>query len=310
MVVLPAMSCGSQQQRLSSEQVRQFVVDGFVVIHNWADPAQLEAAREKVWSDANCGLATVPRLQRDVPATWRGPFTPEEIEAAEEDTRTESERGSGLIAMLGVQQFSMRLREIGACPELLSVLPQAAWPLAEQLVGNDQLVWPDGDLPREMIPVDYRGGPNGTAQPWARRQYEGRSNRGVYCTFPGQAIDNQEPSGAGMGSSEWRTWWKQTTAPRCHDDGYWGSSIRVGAVLLLEDCPPVGGAFGELPCVELDLLAKQPPLLGKPPPMRYHLRVSPYAHRCLARFPCASVGGVHRGTEREWQQVAAPSRHA
>eukprot|EP01045_Picozoa_sp_COSAG04_P030267 COSAG04_NODE_5205_length_1703_cov_1.890898_1_plen_237_part_00 len=34
---------------------------------------------------------------------------------------------------------------------------------------------------------------------------------------------------------------------RCHDDGYWGSSIRLGVVALLEDCPPVGGAFGVWP---------------------------------------------------------------
>ena len=50
------------------------------------------------------------------------------------------------------------------------------------------------DLPREMIPVDYRGGPNGTAQPWARKQYEGKSNRGVYCTFPGNPPPDPEPA--------------------------------------------------------------------------------------------------------------------
>ena len=50
------------------------------------------------------------------------------------------------------------------------------------------------DLPREMIPVDYRGGPNGTAQPWARKQYEGKSNRGVYCTFPGSPPPDPEPA--------------------------------------------------------------------------------------------------------------------
>ena len=39
----------------------------------------------------------------------------------------------------------------------------------------------------------------------------------------------------------------QVTMNRCHDDGYWGSSIRLGVVALLEDCPPVGGAFGVWP---------------------------------------------------------------
>ena len=235
----------SQQARLSAEQVQQFVVDGYVVIRDWADPAQLAAARDRVWGDCNCGLAKIPRLQRDVPETWRGPFTSEEIALAEEDTRTEDEKSTGLIAMLGVEPFSIRLREVGVQPELLRVLPQAAWPLAQQLVGKDKLVWPSGDLPREMIPVDYRGGPNGSAQPWTRRQYEGRSNRGVYCTFPGQPARIAEPRGLGRESKEWCAWWKQMTAPRCHDDGYWGASIRLGAILLLEDCPPVGGAFGK-----------------------------------------------------------------
>ena len=240
------MTHGSQQRQcLSPDEVRRFVVEGYVVVHDWADPAQLAAAQDRVWSDAGCGLAKVPRLQRHAPATWRGPLTPQEIASATEDTRTAAEKSTGLIAMLGVDQFSMRLREIGARPELLRVLPQAAWPLAEQLVGKDKLVWPSGDLPREMIPVDYRGGPHGTAQPWARRQYEGRSNRGVYCIFPGQPVRTApEPIDAGRESSEWQAWWKQTTAPRCHDDGYWGATIRLGAVLLLEDCPPVGGAFG------------------------------------------------------------------
>ena len=40
---------------------------------------------------------------------------------------------------------------------------------------------------------------------------------------------------------------RQVTMNRCHDDGYWGSSIRLGVVALLEDCPPVGGAFGVWP---------------------------------------------------------------
>eukprot|EP01043_Picozoa_sp_COSAG02_P102564 COSAG02_NODE_38582_length_427_cov_1.067073_1_plen_106_part_01 len=102
----------SHQRLLSSEQVCQFVADGYVVIRNWADPVQLEVARNRVWSDAGCGLAIVPRLQRHVPTTWHGPFTPEEVAAATEDTRADIEKSSGLIAMLGVQEFSMRLREI------------------------------------------------------------------------------------------------------------------------------------------------------------------------------------------------------
>ena len=247
----------------------------------------------------------MPRLQRDVPATWRGPFTPEEIAAATEDTRTDSEKTSGLIAMLGVEKFSMRLREIGAHPDLLKVLPQAAWPLAEQLVGKNKLVWPSGDLPREMIPVDYRGGPMGTAQPLARRQYEGRSNRGVYCTFPGQTtVSTTEPAAASIESSEWRAWWKKTTAPRCHDDGYWGATIRLGAVLLLEDCPPVGGAFGESEPTWLKVVLESD--IVRLAADGLNCRAS---YRCLAGFSCTSLGCVHGRTKRERQQVASASRN-
>ena len=59
--------CSQQRQCLSPDEVRRFVVDGYVVIHDWADPAQLAEARNRVWSDAECGLARVPRLQKDAP---------------------------------------------------------------------------------------------------------------------------------------------------------------------------------------------------------------------------------------------------
>jgi hypothetical protein len=235
---------------LTPEQVGRFVRDGYLKLEPAAavDPPLLERCVDAVWRDATAGFGRLEgRLQRGQPASWRGPFSAAEIALGQEDTRSAAERGGGMLPMLPMSAFHMGLREIGAREDFLRLLPQRIWPWAEQLVGDDKLVWPSGDLPRKMIPVDYRGAPRGEAQPPERKQYEGIANRGVYCTFPGGQARAVASEPADKGSTAWHSWWQTLTAPRCHDDGYWGSSIRLGAVLLLEDVPPCGGAFGVWP---------------------------------------------------------------
>eukprot|EP01047_Picozoa_sp_COSAG01_P031705 COSAG01_NODE_2260_length_8057_cov_50.825527_2_plen_341_part_00 len=225
---------------LSAAQVEEFKRLGFLVIPGALEPDLLVQAQHLLWGSKHLGLARIPRLVRNDPTSWVGPFSAEE-QALGEDTRTEEEKSSGVIAMTEVGSYHMRMREIGAAPLYIRLLPQRVWRWAEQLVGRGKLVYPDGDLPREMIPVDYRGAPRGQAQPAERKKFEGKACRGVYCTFPGAPPKVPEP--AEIGGAGWQRWWQAQTAPGCHDDGYWGSSIRLGVVALLEDCPLVGGAF-------------------------------------------------------------------
>ena len=126
-------------------------------------------------------------MHREGPHSWIGPLSSEQIAAAQEDTRSEADKKTNLLAMYPVSEFGAQLRELGAQQLFLELLPQRVSCWAEQLVGEGKLVYPDGDMPREMIPVDYRGGPDGGPQPPERKRYEGKANRGVYCNLPGGA---------------------------------------------------------------------------------------------------------------------------
>ena len=65
---------------LSREQVSRFKTLGFLIIPPGAlDEELLAAAQDMMWADEQCGLAKVPRLERDDPTSWSGGFTDAEV---------------------------------------------------------------------------------------------------------------------------------------------------------------------------------------------------------------------------------------
>ena len=127
---------------LTPEQVSRFKTEGYLIIPPGAlDEELLAAAQEMMWTDKQCGLARVPRLERGDPASWSGGFTEAEIAEAQEN---DAEPGSGILGMLPMNKHHMGLRELGSRELFLKLLPQRLWPWAEQLVGEGKLVYPDG----------------------------------------------------------------------------------------------------------------------------------------------------------------------
>ena len=58
--------------RLSTEDLRFFKENGYLIKRGVLDPDLCARARDRLWQGAP------PRLRRDDPDTWVGPFRPEE----------------------------------------------------------------------------------------------------------------------------------------------------------------------------------------------------------------------------------------
>ena len=88
---------------LTVAQLSSFKRDGFLLLEDALDPTQCAAAMDKIWNDQQAGLARILGLDRADPASWRGPLSPAQIAASEEDTRSAEERSSGVLPMLPVR---------------------------------------------------------------------------------------------------------------------------------------------------------------------------------------------------------------
>jgi hypothetical protein len=111
--------------RLSTDEIRFFKDNGYLIKRNVLDPDLCARARDRLWEGAP------PTRKRDDPDTWIGPFTPEE----------ENEDGSNHR-----KGFRWNFREPGSedwMIQLLATDPKM-WGMAEQFLGKGQVQEPTG----------------------------------------------------------------------------------------------------------------------------------------------------------------------
>lgn len=114
--------------RLTSEELGFFKREGYLFKRGVMDPELMAQARDRLWMDAP------PRLKRDDPSTWFGPFQPdEEIDRAAKDSS--SVRGG----------HTWKFREASAEEWLIrmSATDATIWGWVEQLLGKGKVLRPE-----------------------------------------------------------------------------------------------------------------------------------------------------------------------
>ena len=135
----------AQAPRLTTDQIAQFKRDGFVVLPGVVDPEICRQARDQMWDTI---AANRPSMRRDDPSTWI-PISDEEHEGF-----TREETGGDPYFGGGGNRFYIRN---GAEDLLLDIGARVVWDVAEQLLGEGEVVWPAG--------LDATGHTNGTMFP-------------------------------------------------------------------------------------------------------------------------------------------------
>ena len=232
-----------QVPRLTPEQVAHFVREGYVVLPAALDPSACAAVEDEMWAI----LATeLPRLRRHEPSSW-GAFAPEERSYRRPDHNDSYPGGDPLCVADMDHRFITKNEQLGGSA-LLDAHPRALWDVAQQLLGEGEVVYPAGlgpdgkfsgpvfyddqaesmvvkhaDIPpgdpRSPGPATFRTetvafGPRGPAL------ITGQSTRGLYCMLPG----NLGPSS-------------------CHTDGGQDSRVRLRATAFIADCPEGSGGW-------------------------------------------------------------------
>lgn len=213
----------AQAPRLTTEQIAQFKREGFLVLPGVVDPELCRQARDQMWDTI---AQYRPSMKRDDPSTW----TP--ISDEENASYTREATGGDPYFGGGGHRFYIRN---GAEDLLLDIGARVVWDVAEQLLGEGEVVYPAGldatghttgpcyltegavkgmeshlgDKTREWTgPPTNRTGPlrlPKTGPHWVT----GQGTRGMYCTLPnGSPRGPNYPSahsGEGMGSeSRWK----------------------------------------------------------------------------------------------------------
>ena len=131
--------------RLTTEEIKIFKRQGYLIKRGILDPKLMARARERKWAGAP------PRMKKDDPTTWIGPWRPEE----------ETTDGPGDAGGNYRKGFGWKYREPASEKWLVDMIAKSpvifGW--AEQLLGKGEVVIPD-----------KRDGPSGV--------------RGIYCVLP------------------------------------------------------------------------------------------------------------------------------
>jgi hypothetical protein len=230
-----------QVEPLTANQIAQFKRDGFLTLPAVLDPELCRQARDDMWETI---AANLPRMKRNDPSTW-GPFTEEE--SAKLSARQPEIGGEPYFAGKG-HRFTVRN---GAEQPMLDLGPRALWPIAEQLLGQDTVVWPAGHdesgfttgpcfmcddvvgglashLGEQVTQWPAKG--SFTTEPALRLPktgpvwLNGQGTRGLYCTLPHSPAPGPEYPGA-------------------HSDGACYGRWRVQIAAYIDDLPPKCGGF-------------------------------------------------------------------
>ena len=225
---------------LTVTQIAQFKREGFLVLPAVLDPLFCRQARDEMWEIIHAHL---PRMKRGEPSTWT-PVT------EEESTKLKAQKplvgGDPYFSGSG-HRFTVRN---GAEELMLDLGPRALWIVAEQLLGQETLVWPVGldklgDVVGPCFMCDDAVGGLvshvGHEMGWPTRgtfstEWElrlpktgpvwlnGQGTRGLYCTLP-----KSPPVGSGY--------------PGAHSDGACYGRWRLQMSAYIDDVPPNSGGF-------------------------------------------------------------------
>ena len=225
---------------LTVTQIAQFKREGFLVLPAVLDPLFCRQARDEMWEIIHAHL---PRMKRGEPSTWT-PVTEEESTKL----KTQKPLGGGDPYFSGSgHRFTVRN---GAEELMLDLGPRALWIVAEQLLGQETLVWPVGldklgDVVGPCFMCDDAVGGLvshvGHEMGWPTRgpfstEWElrlpktgpvwlnGQGTRGLYCTLP-----KSPPVGSGY--------------PGAHSDGACYGRWRLQMSAYIDDVPPNSGGF-------------------------------------------------------------------
>jgi hypothetical protein len=134
--------------RLTEAELVMFREEGFVVKYGVLDPALMAEARDLLWASAP------PSVRRDEPASWVGPIRPEDEGIVLMRDGVATRIPAGMIhgtATVNQSGFSWRCRTAGAERCMLDMTATALWEVAEQLLGEGEVVPPTGESVGEML---------------------------------------------------------------------------------------------------------------------------------------------------------------
>ena len=122
----------AQAPRLTTDQIAQFKREGFLVLPGVVDPELCRQARDQMWDTI---AQHRPSMRRDDPSTW----TP--ISDEEHESYTREETGGDAYFGGGGNRYYIRN---GAEDLLLDIGARVVWDVAEQLLGEGEVVYPTG----------------------------------------------------------------------------------------------------------------------------------------------------------------------
>ena len=223
---------------LSESQIAQFKRDGMLVLPGVLDLDLCRRARDQMWEII---AEHRPSMQRDDPATWV-PFSEEEENSYKRPT------GGGDPYFIGRgHRFYIRN---GAEELLLNGAPRALWGIAEQLLGEGEVVWPAGiddsgattgpclltegnveGMVTHLGPEAERWTGKATGQTGQLRLPKtgpvwmtGQGARGLYCTLP-----NSPPPAENYRSA--------------HSEALFDTHFRLQIAAYIDDLPPRAGGL-------------------------------------------------------------------
>jgi len=154
---------------LTTEEIKTFITNGFVIKRKVLDPELCAAARDRLWAGN-----TSSQLRRDDPTTWTGGLP--------ESDRTSTP--DGMNDRTG--NYGWRLRELSGDENLINLLPRRVFPWFEQLLGEGEVVAP------EVTSTDADPDPRGKRlRGWP--VWGGKELRGAYCVLPQEPTDESLP---------------------------------------------------------------------------------------------------------------------
>jgi hypothetical protein len=154
------ISMDTELVALSTEEIQQFITNGFLVKRNILDPKLCAAARDRLWAGN-----TSSHLRRDDPKTWLNGLP----EADRQSTPDGTNDRTG--------DYGWRLRELSGDENMIDLLPRRVFPWFEQLLGEGDVVTPE--VTSSVADPDPRGSRLRGWPVWG-----GKELRGMYCVLP------------------------------------------------------------------------------------------------------------------------------
>ena len=155
--------------KLTEEEIRFFVKNGFLVKRNVLDPKLCAVARDRLWVGN-----TSKYLRRHDSSSWIRGFPVTDQKSTPDGMNDRS------------KQFSWRLRELSGDEDMIDLLPRRVFPWFEEFLGEGEVVLP------EVTSSENDPDPQGSRlRGWP--VWGGKELRGIYCVLP-EERDESSPS--------------------------------------------------------------------------------------------------------------------